>query len=112
MLFYAIVNYVNLKIKMLEKILFTTSALLASVMSVAIISSNLHAQDIAEIFTKNSARHSKSVASDDKILTIDNLHHHNHTNRFTIDSMKQMSDQRSLKKYIAFNEKHSVMLLD
>lgn len=94
---------------MIEKLEFTTSAVLASTLVVAMLASGLHARSVVNAVLAQGAIMSNGL--DDKRLSLDG-HHHTHTSRFSADSMRQVADQRALRKYLHFDQRRTEILLD
>lgn len=94
---------------MLEKFEFATSAVLASTLVVAMLASGLHARSVVKAMLNQGAI--VSSGSDDKRMSLD-AHHHTHISRFSADSMRQVADQRALRKYLHFDQRKTEILLD
>lgn len=92
---------------MIEKIAYIISATIASIAVIAVTSSSLHAKDLVASLAANSPLNKRG---DDKIIYGE--YTHNHTHRFTMDSAKQLADQRALRKYIYFSEKRLQQVFD
>lgn len=95
---------------MIEKIEFTTSAVLASTLVVALLATGLQAKSVMKAVLAQGTKTLNGL--DDRHPAYEIHHHHTHIERFSTESMRFQADQRALRKYLQLDGPTEVSLLD